>query len=243
MKPTDRRDRFERVLAPVADDEVLDFARAVGMGLTDTPRWLPCRYLYDVRGSELFERITEQPEYYPTRFEAAILGQSAAKIRETTGPVTLIELGSGSSSKTDVLLGVYADDDDPVHYVAVDVSDSILRHARRVITERHPSVTMSPVVGTYGEAFPLFAKASPAMVLFLGSSIGNFNPTESAWFWRKIAGNMAAGDYFLLGVDLVKDADVLEAAYNDAAGVTSPLRADEPGARGRDRCLEHRACR
>jgi L-histidine N-alpha-methyltransferase len=209
------------VLTEQAHDDVLDFARAVGRGLTDTPRWLPCRYLYDARGSELFERITAQPEYYPTRTEAAILRQSAATIREITGPLTLIELGSGSSVKTDVLLRAYAEDDDSLHYVAVDVSDSILRHARAVITERHPTVTVSPVVGTYGEAFPLFERASPAMALFLGSTIGNFNQTESTWFWEKISGNMSAGDFFLLGVDLVKDENVLEAAYNDAAGVTA----------------------
>lgn len=220
---TVKRTRPERDLHRItsaSDDEVLDFARAVGMGLTDTPRWLPCRYLYDARGSELFEQITEQPEYYPTRVEAEILKRAASTIRRVTGSVTLIELGSGSSAKTDILLQAFAGDGS-VHYVAVDVSDSVLRHARAVISKRHPNVTVSPVVGTYGEALPLFGRASPAMALFLGSTIGNFNQTESAWFWEKIARNVAPGDYFLLGVDLVKDVDILEAAYNDAAGVTA----------------------
>ncbi len=193
----------------------------MGKGLTDTPRWLPCRYLYDARGSELFEEITEQPEYYPTRTEAAILEASAESIRKLTGMVTLIELGSGSSAKTDHLLRAYAREPEPVHYVAVDVSDSILRSARAVIQRRHPRVTVSPVVGTYGEAFPLIDKASPAMALFLGSTIGNFNQTESAWFWQKISSHMSSGDFFLLGVDLVKDPAIIEAAYNDQAGVTA----------------------
>jgi L-histidine N-alpha-methyltransferase len=210
-----------RVLAPATEEEVLEFARAVGIGLSDTPRWLPCRFLYDARGSELFERITEQPEYYPTRTEAAILERSARRIRDLTGPLTLIELGSGSSVKTDHLLREYARDGEPVHYVAVDVSDSILRSARATIRRRHPSVRVTPVVGTYGEAFPLFGRHSPSMALFLGSTIGNFNQTESAWFWEKVTRHMLAGDYFLLGVDLVKDQGVLEAAYNDAAGVTA----------------------
>lgn len=217
---TTRGERHVRTITSVSDDEALDFARAVGIGLTDTPRWLPCRYLYDARGSELFEEITEQPEYYPTRVEAEILRRAAPLIRDVTGSVTLIELGSGSSAKTDILLEAFAGDGS-VHYVAVDVSDSVLRHAHAVISERHPNVTMSPVVGTYGEAMTLFGRASPAMALFLGSTIGNFNQTESAWFWQKVAGNVAPGDYFLLGVDLVKDVDILEAAYNDAAGVTA----------------------
>ena len=220
------RSTDNRVTVAPAEEDVLEFARAVGVGLTDTPRWLPCRYLYDARGSELFEQITKQPEYYPTRTEARILARYAHEIRKLTGPVTLIELGSGSSAKTDILLRAYARSGDPVHYVAVDVSDSILKHARAVIAERYPSVTMSPVVGPYGEAFPLFQRASPAMALFLGSTIGNFNQTESAWFWEKVSGNTPAGDFFLLGVDLVKDTAILEAAYNDAAGVTAQFTSN-----------------
>lgn len=193
----------------------------MGVGLTDTPRWLPCRFLYDAHGSELFEEITEQPEYYPTRTEAAILAAHATDIRDITGPVTLIELGSGSSTKTDHLLAAYAEGGEDVHYVAVDVSDSILRAASAAINRRHPTVQVTPVVGTYGEAFPLFSQHAPSMALFLGSTIGNFNQTESAAFWHKVSSRLTPGDYFLLGVDLVKDVEVLEVAYNDAAGVTA----------------------
>jgi L-histidine N-alpha-methyltransferase len=184
---------------------VLEFARAAAVGLTDIPRWLPCQYLYDARGSALFEEITRQPEYYPTRTEARILERHAPDIRDATGRVALIELGSGSSVKTSYLLSAYAEANGKVTYVPVDVSASAIEHARERIGRLHPSVRVDGIVGRYEEAFPQFHRHSPAMVVFLGSTIGNLNN----------------GDYFLLGADLVKDKAVLEAAYNDAAGVTA----------------------
>ncbi len=202
------------------DAERLAFACDVMIGLHDTPRWLPCRYLYDAHGSELFEAITKQPEYYPTRTEAAILERSAKDIFEHTGPVSLIELGSGSSLKTDHLLRAYSDDR-VVTYVPIDVSDAAIEQATRRIAQQHASVEVSGIVGTYDEAFPLLKQHSPAMVMFLGSTLGNFNQTESLIFWRRISASLEKGDYFLLGVDLVKDKAILEAAYNDAAGATA----------------------
>ena len=201
--------------------EVLQFAHAAAVGLTDTPRWLPCQYLYDARGSALFEEITRQPEYYPTRSEARILERHAADIRDATGPVTLIELGSGSSVKTSYLLSAYAEANGEVTYVPVDVSASALEQARERIGRLHPSVRVGGIVGRYEDAFPQFQRHSPAMVAFLGSTIGNFNNGESLAFWRRLERELAPGDYFLLGADLVKDKAVLEAAYNDAAGVTA----------------------
>jgi len=200
--------------------ERLAFARDVMVGLHDTPRWLPCRYLYDARGSELFEAITKQPEYYPTRTEAAILERSATDIFEQTGPVSLIELGSGSSLKTDHLLRAYSDDQ-VVTYVPIDVSDAAIRQATQRIVQQHDGVEVNGIVGTYDEAFPLMRQHSPAMVMFLGSTLGNFNQTESLNFWRRISASLEKGDYFLLGVDLVKDKAILEAAYNDVAGATA----------------------
>lgn len=201
--------------------EAADFATAAAIGLTDTPRWLPCQYLYDDKGSALFDEITRQPEYYPTRTEAAILRTAAAGIREQTGPVTLIELGSGSSMKTSLLLSAYGDAPGDVRYVPVDVSDAAIAASRERVMADHPDVEFAGLVGRYEEAFPLFREHSPAMVLFLGSTLGNFNHGESLRFWRSMSRHVATGDYFLLGADLVKDHEVLEAAYDDAAGVTA----------------------
>jgi L-histidine N-alpha-methyltransferase len=201
--------------------EILEFATAAALGLTDTPRWLPCQYLYDAEGSRLFDEITGQPEYYPTRTEASILEHAALAIRDVTGPVTLIELGSGSSTKTGHLLEAYTTSDGAVRYVPVDVSEAAIREARARLTEEHPEVEFAGLVGRYEESFHLFREHAPAMVLFLGSTVGNFNFGESLRFWRHVARSLSDGDYFLLGVDLVKDRDVLEAAYNDAAGVTA----------------------
>jgi L-histidine N-alpha-methyltransferase len=197
------------------------FARDVALGLTDTPRWLPCHYLYDAEGSRLFEEITRLPEYYPTRTEAGILAANADTIARRTGSVTVIELGSGSSQKTSLLLDAYTRAYGSGRYVPVDVSAAAVAGAERRFAELHPDVEFSGIVGKYEEAFPLFREHAPALVAFLGSTIGNFNHGESLRFWRQISRALAPGDYFLLGVDLVKDPAVLEAAYNDAAGVTA----------------------
>lgn len=209
------------VQAPGTSESLQAFARSVAAGLNDRPKWLHCRFLYDSEGSRLFEEITRQPEYYPTRTEAAILAERAAEIRRFTGPLTLVELGSGYSVKTEYLLSAYSRDDEPVRYVPVDVSDSALRAASRSIAESFADVDFTGINGTYRSAFPVLRQLSPQMLIFLGSSIGNFNDAETTSFWRSVTDHLPAGDFFLLGVDLVKDADVLEAAYNDAAGVTA----------------------
>jgi L-histidine N-alpha-methyltransferase len=202
-------------------DPVVEFAASAFEGLTGSPPSLPCRFLYDERGSELFEEICQQPEYYLTRAEASILQRHAVDIRDETGPLTLIELGSGTSAKTHHLLSAYAHVADDIRYVPVDVSESALRIAADNISDRHPTVEFAGIVGRYESAFPLFREHSPAMVLFLGSSIGNFSPKGAHDFWRQVSGSLELGDFILLGVDLVKDEDVLEAAYNDSAGVTA----------------------
>ncbi len=203
------------------DPATLEFARAVARGLNDTPRWVPSRFLYDARGSWLFERICELPEYYLTRTEAAILAAHAAAIAKTTGPVTLIELGSGSSVKTSHLLNAYTDASETVQYVSVDVSHAALAEAEQRMAAEHPTVRVSGVVGRYEDAFHLFQRHSPCMVLFLGSTVGNLNHAESLNFWQRVSDHLTPADFFLLGVDLVKEPRVLEAAYNDAAGVTA----------------------
>jgi L-histidine N-alpha-methyltransferase len=209
------------VEAPGTKDSLMAFARSVAAGLSDKPRWLHCRFLYDAEGSRLFEQITEQPEYYPTRTEASILRQYAGTIREKTGRVTLVELGSGYSAKTEHLLSAYSGDSQRVRYVPVDVSDSALREASRSIADNFAEVQFTGINGTYGSAFPVLRQLSPQMVVFLGSTLGNLNPAEGTVFWRSVSDHLPVGDFFLLGIDLVKDVDVLEAAYNDAAGITA----------------------
>jgi L-histidine N-alpha-methyltransferase len=209
------------VSADVPDGSTREFATAVMTGLSDRPRWLPCRYLYDETGSRLFDEICLTPEYYLTRTESAIIAESAAAISEETGPVTLVELGSGSAGKTAHLLDAYVRLDPRTRYVPVDVSQSALELATRATTRRHPQLAITAVHGTYDAAFPMLSRVSPAMLVFLGSTIGNFNQTEAAAFWHKVAVHLAPGDFVLVGVDLVKDAALLNAAYNDAAGLSA----------------------
>jgi L-histidine N-alpha-methyltransferase len=209
-----------RAHAPPYPDE-LDFAHAVALGLSDTPRWIPSRFLYDARGSALFEEITRLPEYYLTRTETRILRDHASDIRHFTGPVSLIELGSGTSVKTSLLLDAYGATRQPVTYVSIDVSPSALEAAGRSLSVRHPGVRFVPIQRRYEDAFALFPAHSPCLVIFLGSTVGNFNHAESIGFWSSVSRHLAPGDGVLLGVDLVKDQRILEAAYNDAAGVTA----------------------
>ena len=203
------------------EDSVMAFARSTARGLETIPRQLECRFLYDRRGSALYERITQQPEYYPTRTEDSILAGCAEEIRALTGPVTLLELGSGSSTKTGHLLRAYGDSNSNACYVPIDVSLSALQDAGRVICCDHGNIQVVGLHSTYEQAIPLFSVASPAMAIFLGSTVGNLTEAEAGQFYRKMAEALQPGDYFLLGVDLVKEVRLLEAAYNDSAGVTA----------------------
>lgn len=202
------------------EEAVLDFAGSVSDGLHRHPRQLDCRYLYDANGSALFEDICRQPEYYQTRTERSILAANADNIRAVTGPVLLFELGAGCACKTGCLLDAYVHGDGRLTYAPVDVSESALRQAGVNINGKWPDVQVLGIHGTYQDAFPLFTMNDRAMVIFLGSTIGNFDDDQADEFWRSVSIHMKQDDYFLLGVDLVKDIALLEAAYNDAAGVT-----------------------
>ena len=202
-------------------DPIQEFALSVAGGLASTPRELECRFLYDAQGSALYEQICAQPEYYPTRTEASILKKWAPDISALTGPCTLIELGSGSSVKTGHLLSAYQTLYRHVCYTPIDISGNALKHAGRAIIDQRPEVQVVGIHGTYSDSFPLIRCVSPALVIFLGSTIGNFSPEEESIFWSDVSANMQANDYFLLGVDLIKDIGLLEAAYNDRAGVTA----------------------
>jgi L-histidine N-alpha-methyltransferase len=201
-------------------DPVMDFVSSVAAGLDRRPRKLDCRFLYDEKGSRLYEQITLQPEYYLTRTEASILKRHSKEITRLTGPLTLVEFGSGYSVKTGYLLSAYTALSPSLRYVPIDVSESALLGAIRNINQRHPEVQVIGIHGTYQEAFPVFDVTSPIMVIFLGSTIGNMTREEAMIFFNRIAGHLESGDYFLLGVDLLKDREILEAAYNDAAAIS-----------------------
>jgi len=201
-------------------DPKKDFACSVVHGLKQSPPVLECRFLYDDRGSNLYEQITEQPEYYPTRTEALILKERANEISMLTGPCTLIELGSGSSIKTNYLLSAYQKLYSNICYTPIDISANALKDAGRTIIDLRPDIQVVGIHGTYSDSFPLIRCASPALIIFLGSTIGNFTSEEEHIFWTDISRNMQAGDHFLLGIDLIKDKSTIEAAYNDRKGVT-----------------------
>ncbi|MBD9722422.1 L-histidine N(alpha)-methyltransferase [Streptomyces caniscabiei] len=187
-------------------------------GLTRTPKTLPPKWFYDARGSELFEKITELPEYYPTRAEREILVGRAGEIAAASGARTLVELGSGSSDKTrhllDAMPGLHT-------YVPVDVSESALRQAGEALVAERPGLNVHALIADFTAGLELPETPGPRLVAFLGGTIGNLVPAERAAFLTAVRALLAPGDALLLGTDLVKDEGVLVAAYDDAAGVTA----------------------
>ncbi|UUU29031.1 L-histidine N(alpha)-methyltransferase [Streptomyces sp. CA-210063] len=187
-------------------------------GLTRTPKTLPPKWFYDARGSELFEKITELPEYYPTRAEREILVDRAGEIAAASGARTLVELGSGSSDKTRHLLDAMPH----LHtYVPVDVSESALRQAGEALVAERPGLNVHALIADFTAGLALPETPGPRLVAFLGGTIGNLVPVERAAFLAGVRALLAPGDALLLGTDLVKDEAVLVAAYDDAAGVTA----------------------
>jgi L-histidine Nalpha-methyltransferase len=196
-------------------------AADVRAGLTKPFKELSPRYFYDSRGSELFERITELPEYYPTRAERAILAGHAAEICEVAGgPATLIELGSGSAQKTRVLLDALRDGGSLRGYAPVDISEEITRSTAAAIAGEY-GVDVHGLVCDYERDLERIPLGGPRLIAFLGGTIGNFEPHQRASFLARVANLLGPDDRFLLGTDLIKDPRAIEAAYNDAAGVTA----------------------
>ncbi|MDJ0734001.1 MAG: L-histidine N(alpha)-methyltransferase [Nostocaceae cyanobacterium] len=192
-------------------------------GLTQTPKTLPSKYFYDDRGSELFEAICELPEYYPTRTETSILQKYAGEIADITGACELVELGSGSSSKTRILLDAYKHKNLPLRYLPIDVSAGMLETSARKLLTDYPSLQVHALAATYNMALS-HLQPSPLpsrTIAFIGSSLGNLNPYECDRFFSQITDALQMGEYFLLGIDLQKPKHILEAAYNDAQGVTA----------------------
>ncbi|MBT2228162.1 L-histidine N(alpha)-methyltransferase [Nonomuraea sp. NEAU-A123] len=189
----------------------------VRTGLTAVPKWLPPKWFYDAAGSELFSRITRLPEYYPTRRELAILRARAADLAAASGADTLVELGSGTSEKTVLLLEALA----ARVYTPVDVDAVTLSAAAHRLAGRFPGLRVRAVCADFERHLALLPRTGRRMVAFLGGTIGNLEPAARAVFLKDLRATLRPGDTFLLGADLVKDTRRLVAAYDDAAGVTA----------------------
>ncbi|MGO9489047.1 MAG: L-histidine N(alpha)-methyltransferase [Solirubrobacteraceae bacterium] len=201
----------ERSLA----EDVLD-------GLTRPFKELPPKHFYDARGAELFDRICELPEYYPTRAERAILESSAQMLAEQTGAVELVELGSGTAAKTRVLLDALYAAGTLRRYVPIDVTETMVRDSARELTAEYPGLRVHGVIGDFERHLDRVPAAEgPRIVALLGGTIGNFPPGSRRRFLRQLALLLGPEDHLLMGTDLVKDASVLEAAYDDAEGITA----------------------
>jgi L-histidine Nalpha-methyltransferase len=203
-------------------DQYLDALRAdVRAGLTATPKTLPPKYFYDAQGSKLFDEITRLPEYYLTRAETSILEQRAPVIAGLARCESLVELGSGTSAKTRLLLRALLDGGTLREFIPFDVDPAVLASASDALTDEYPDLRIAPFVGDFERDLGAIPAAGRRMLAFLGSTVGNLEPEARAAFLAQVGAALRPGDTFLLGIDLVKDVGRLLDAYNDAAGVTA----------------------
>lgn len=199
------------------------FAQDTARGLSAPQKWLPPKYFYDARGSQLYEQICELPEYYPYRAERDIFITYAAEIHAEIGRLALVEFGSGNAAKTRYLLNAYEQAETPFVYCPVDISDTMLEATAAQLLEEYRYLTVQAMHADFAghpevvRAFQVEKKA----LAFFGSSLGNFTPEESTMFLRQSASIMGPEDVFLLGIDLKKSPDILVPAYDDAQGVTA----------------------
>ncbi len=195
--------------------------RDVLEGLRKSPKCLPPKWFYDAVGSDLFDQITRLPEYYPTRAEAEILGVRAAEVASATGADTLVELGSGTSEKTRMLLDALRERGSLRKFVPFDVDADMLAVVGAAITQEYPDVEIAAVCGDFEEHLTEIPDGGRRLFVFLGSTIGNLKPGARVDFLTSLAAVLHPGDSLLLGTDLVKDSDRLVRAYDDSAGVTA----------------------
>ncbi|MEO1350311.1 MAG: L-histidine N(alpha)-methyltransferase [Cyanobacteria bacterium J06635_15] len=202
---------------------LLNEGQDVFEGLTRTPKALPPKYFYDQRGSELFEKICDLPEYYLTRTETAIFQHYASEIARLTGPCELAELGSGSATKTRILLDAYQTQGLPLRYIPIDVSGTMLEASSQSLLEDYSGLKIHGLVSTYELALKHLPPLTlpTRMLCFIGSTIGNLKPQECDRFLAQVSAALEPGQYFLLGLDLQKEKPLLEAAYNDSQGITA----------------------
>lgn len=216
--PTAQRLRVEVVRSESAYATLADDIRE---GLTRASKFIPTKYLYDDRGSKLFDAICDLPEYYPTRTEFALLEDVADEIVARTQPTEVIEFGSGTSRKTRVLLTALQRARMAVRYVPMDVNEWMVRRTAAALLREYANLRVHGIVGDYSRDLDRIPAGRNRLVLFLGSTVGNLTPPATAEFLQSVRAHLDEGDHLLLGVDLVKPTHVLEAAYNDSAGVTA----------------------
>ena len=190
-------------------------------GLRADPRWIPSKWFYDERGSMLFDEITKLPEYYLTRAETAILLERATEIVELTQADTVVELGSGTSEKSSIILDAFDAAGKLKRFEPLDVDEVTLRSAAESIIGRYQNVEVVAVVGDFEHNLSDLPTESTRMIAFIGSTIGNLDPTQRKSFLQQLVSTMNPGDSFLLGTDLVKSPERLHAAYNDSEGITA----------------------
>ena len=205
-----------------------DFPRTVAEGLSHPQKTLPCRYFYDARGSALFEQICDLPEYYVTRTEASILYQYAAEIvASLQNETALVEFGSGSSCKTRFLLDALLQQQTALHYTSIDISRDFLRESAYGLLSDYSQLKVTALAAEYHTAIECLPPPNlPRLFLFLGSNLGNFETAQAIRFLQRLRGAMQPNDRLLLGVDLVKNRETLEAAYNDAQGITAAFNTN-----------------
>ena len=204
------------------DGALATLAEDVREGLSATPKALPPKYFYDSRGSELFERITELPEYYPTRAEQSILDEVGGEIVELVQPEELVELGPGSARKTNALLDPMCADGSARRYVPVDVSESAVAESVTRLVDEYDALAIHGIVGDFERDLDRIPRnGDRRLIAFLGGTIGNLDARERQVMLRKVREQLGPDDRLLVGTDLVKDRERLEAAYNDSAGVTA----------------------
>jgi L-histidine Nalpha-methyltransferase len=228
LKTTRHRDRqqFTDLLQSAPSPDAAQAALAeLRHGLAQQPKTIPAQYFYDARGSQLFEQICDLPEYYLTRTETAIFAAYADQLAHITGPCEIVELGSGSSTKTRLLLDAYARlrPHEALHYGPIDVSPSILEISAQELLQDYPQLQIHSYVSTYALALSHLppTPAPSRLICFIGSSLGNFAPADCDRLLGQISAALQPGEFFLLGIDLRKPQAILEAAYDDAQGVTA----------------------
>ena len=202
---------------------VPEYLEEVVRGLTSRPKTLPCKLFYDERGSALFEEITRLREYYPTRIELEILQDYSQEIARAAGsPVSIVELGAGTALKTTTLLGAFARRQMRLKYFPVDISPAALAAAKKRVKDEYPGALVRPIIADFSNGFRFLRDISARkIVLYLGSSNGNFDWNDAVAMLKKVSEQLAPGDGLLLGTDMVKSPEILVPAYDDAQGVTS----------------------
>lgn len=193
----------------------------VRTGLSRTPKSLPPKYFYDELGSRLFDAICDTSEYYQTRTELALLKAIAPGLVERVGPTDLVEFGSGAARKTRVLLDAMMAPAGSCRYVPFDVSEAMLRSSAERLLQDYPALSVHGIVGDYERHLSHVPAGARRLFIFLGSTIGNFEAAEAVRFIERIGASLGPEDHFLIGMDLVKDERILNAAYNDAQGITA----------------------